>query len=418
MSTPQCPLIRDMSKVFEALERQQNSRTRENGHDRLAAENGASDVAPDDAVEERAGQYELPAVIGAPVGPRSNDGIIFPSLNAAFREGDAAAPAPQARTQTHGRAASTGNQATAYAPATNGLRASTPAESPPRLPGLPNPAAEAKQEQRPPEVIQSVRPVRAPREIPVERMARTQVHPRLILLTEPHAPECEQYRTLRTQLFHAAERKTTQIVVITSALASEGKTSTVLNLALAIAQSKEKRVLVIDGDLRSPNIAAYLGVAPKLGLEEVLEGKREPLDAIVCLDAHELYVLPVRAESEKPTELLSSGRLEMLVREVREYFDFILIDSPPVMPFADARLLANHADAVVLVVRAGLAPYETVEKAVDVLPAQRLLGVVLNGAEHMSGADYYDYPYGYSRRDERRRSVWERIKRRVVGRPG
>ena len=173
-------------------------------------------------------------------------------------------------------------------------------------------------------------------------------------------------------------------------------------------------MLVIDGDLRRPSVAAYLGFRPKSGFEDVLEGKCEPLDAIVCLDAHELYALPVNTVSANPTELLSSERLEMLVRELSEYFDFILIDSPPVMPFADARLLANHSDAVVLGVRAGMAPYETVEKAIDVLPAGRILGVVLNGAEHMSSADYYDYYYNYARRDERRRSVWEKIKRRIV----
>jgi capsular exopolysaccharide synthesis family protein len=263
----------------------------------------------------------------------------------------------------------------------------------------------------PPEKLQQPqaepeRAVKQQREIPVETITQPRLHPRLILLTQPEAPECEQYRTLRTQLFHAAEKKPLQVVTITSTLAGEGKTSTVINLALAIAQSKEKRVLIIDGDLRRPNIATYLGVRAKAGLGEVLTGDIEPLDSIFTLDGYELYVLPVSRETANPTELLSSERFAEMLAELRRYFDFILIDSPPVMPFADTRLLANHTDAVMLVVRAGLAPYETVEKAIEALPAAKMLGVVLNGAQHVKEAGYYDYYY-YSQR--RPHSFWDKL---------
>ena len=267
------------------------------------------------------------------------------------------------------------------------------------------PAAPAAESARP-EILP------APHEIPVEPLQQGALHPRLILLTEPDAPECEQYRTLRTQLFHAADKRRTQVLVVTSATAGEGKTSSALNLALAIAQSKEKRVLVVDGDLRRPNVAAYLGLRPKNGLEDVLEGKCRALDAVFCLDGQELYLLPVAQESRNPTELLSSGRLEATIEELRAWFDFILIDSPPVLPFADARLLANHSDALLLVVRAGLAPYETVEKAIEALPQDRILGVVLNGADPATESGYYDYYYSYADREQRRRSLGERLKDR------
>jgi capsular exopolysaccharide synthesis family protein len=204
-----------------------------------------------------------------------------------------------------------------------------------------------------------------------------------------------------------------QVVTVTSALAGEGKTSTVLNLGLAIAQSKEKRVLIIDGDLRRPNIGAYLGMQPKIGLAETLSGETEALNVIFCVDGQELYVLPVSGESENPTELLSSERLEEMIRLLRGYFDFILIDSPPIMPFADSRLLTNHADAVILVIRSGMTPYETVEKAIDALPAGRILGVVLNSAEHRKEAGYYDYYYNYSGREQRRQSIREKVTHRI-----
>lgn len=368
-----------MSKVFEALERHQKQQLKDQARDPLAPVSPSahqSNGTNGEAAEALTG-FDLLDVIGAPAGRRSNEGMVFPSLNAAMCEATAE---PEAEASMNGSA--------------------VPAASLPAEPETPAP-------------IVGRELVRTTREIPVERVKLSNLHPRLILLTDPNSPECEQYRTLRTQLFLAAEKKPVQVVLITSALAGEGKTSTALNLALSIAQSKEKRVLVIDGDMRRPNVAAYLGIRPGAGLAGVLEGENEPLDSTVCLDAHELYVLPVKAESPNPTELLSSERLELMLEELREYFDFILVDSPPVMPFADARLLANHADAVVLVVRAGFAPYETVEKAIDVLPPGRMLGVVLNGAERLAGADGYDYYYNYARREERRRTVMDKVKDRV-----
>ncbi|MBK9315673.1 MAG: CpsD/CapB family tyrosine-protein kinase [Acidobacteria bacterium] len=250
--------------------------------------------------------------------------------------------------------------------------------------------------------------------VAVERISIPDVHSRLILLTDPDSAECEQFRSLRTQLFHAAENRDLKVVTVTSALAGEGKTSTLLNLALAIAQSKEKRVLVIDGDLRRPNIAAYLGLRPAAGLGETLAGSAGLLDAIRRIDGSELYVLPVIGESPNPTEQLSSACLGEILTELRGCFDFILVDSPPVMPFTDAQLLANHSDGVMMVVRAEMAPYESVEKALATLPASRMLGVVLNGADHDRDSGYYDYYYQDSRRAERDNS-WRGRLRAMAG---
>lgn len=416
-----------MSKVFEALRRQQQNQSTETDRDPLAAETRASGESSPDPAEG----FELPSAIGAPVGPRSNEGALFsappvreesPTLP---RTANTPAPppvAPRSNGKTAAENASAGpavqpaqvTPSTAPVshpaqPARNGVtHKATPVIRRPALsveaPPEPTPAIEQPEETLAPH---------APREIPIEHLSPTQLHPRLILLTEPQTPECEQYRTLRTQIFHAAEKKTTQVIAITSALAGEGKTSTVLNLALAIAQSQEKRVLVIDGDLRRPNVSAYLGVKRRLGLGDVLNGDSETLDAIFGVADLELYVLPVTREALNPTELLSRERFSDMIANLREYFDFILIDSPPVLPFADARLLSNHADAVLLVVRAGLASYDTVEKAIGMLPANRILGVVLNGADHPDEANYYDYYYNYSHGRPRPHTWWEKLKHRL-----
>jgi protein-tyrosine kinase len=423
-----------MSKVFEALLRQQqNEQNGETARDPLAVETGT----PDETAENGESSFELPSVIGAPTGPRSNEGAIFPSFNPAPHS----EPAPAAPVKTNGKTNHPPQPAPSQGLApVNGKRASEPArpaaavaqgarerlrsappiirrapvEVPPtpllpQAPQAPQAEDQATPEKQPQQQLaEPEKPIKRQREIPVEAITQSRLHPRLILLTQPETPECEQYRTLRTQLFHAAEKKPLQVVTITSTLAGEGKTSTVINLALSIAQSKEKRVLIIDGDLRRPNVATYLGVRAKAGLGEVLTGDIEPLDSIFTLDGYELYILPVSREAANPTELLSSERFAEMVTELRTYFDFILIDSPPVMPFADTRLLANHTDAVMLVVRAGLAPYETVEKAIEALPAGKMLGVVLNGAENVQEAGYYDYYY-YSQRQQRPHSIWDKL---------
>ncbi len=429
-----------MSKVFEALQRQQqNEKDKEAGRDPLAGEIGSPETAANGEIQDDPNaNFELPALIGAPTGPRSIEGMIIPAVKTIVedqKEGPAHAQssqASQASQATNGKAVpgnSNGDDGgvlisemveTARPAARRSIE-----QARSHAPTIRRPQPEIQEEQS--EIIDpqpetkraKPRPVeRNPQEIQVERLAATRLHPRLILLTDPQAPECEQYRTLRTEIFHAAARKQTQIIIVTSALAGEGKTSTVLNLAFAIAQSKEKRVLVIDGDLRRPNIASYLGIRPTVGLVEALNGETDIFGSLFCLDEQDLYVMPVVRESNNPTELLSSERFNGIIAQLREYFDFVLVDSPPVMPFADSRLLANHADAVILVVRAGMALYETVEKAIAALPQSRILGVVLNGAEHIKDADYYNYYYNYAEREQRRRTIGGKIANIFRGRWG
>lgn len=425
-----------MSRVFEALQRQQQQDSSEDAaRDPLAAETGT----PDELVENGGNaetHFELPAVIGAPVGPRSNEGALFsapksssfgetPHGNSMTASGEPLAhpaPASQSPVKTNGksvvenqRPSTTNKNGVAEKLKTSPpvIRRTEPESQETKTPETETTEVKSGESAAIQHPQSAIRNQKRQREVRVESIVQSRLHPRLILLTDPLAPECELFRTLRTQLFHAAEKKTAQVIVVTSTLAGEGKTSTVINLALSIAQSKEKRVLIIDGDLRRSNVSSYLGVRPKIGLGEALAGEVEPLDSLYTLEGYELYVLPVTREAANPTELLSSERFTEMIEEMRLYFDFILIDSPPVMPFADARLVANHADAVMMVIRAGMANYETVEKAIEALPAAKMLGVVLNGAEHAKEAGYYDYYYHYAHREERRRSLWSKLLRPI-----
>lgn len=381
-----------MGRVFEALQRQQKRSKRKSPHDRdpLAAQTGTPEEAAD---QEPLTEFELPDRIGAPEAPRSNEGMLLPYLSEDRLNDATSEPA--------------GNDARPpHSPITTG---SLPGELPMMSLGVqhaePTPPGEVRDHYSPPLTLE-------PRVSLSAQLDVSRFHPRLIMVTEPQSPGCEQYRTLRTQVFHAAERRLTQVIVITSAVAGEGKTSTVLNLGWAIAQSKEKRVLVIDSDLRRPNVAAYTGLTPEAGFGEVLDGGCEPLRAVIRAGDQGLYLLPVSREAINPTELLSSERLGEALAEFRKYFDYILIDSPPVVPFADARLLANHADAVMMVVRAGAAPYGTVERAIEALPPGRVLGVVLNGASSDEGS-YYDYYYNYDKRDKRPLFDWGKLSQKL-----
>ncbi len=240
-----------------------------------------------------------------------------------------------------------------------------------------------------------------PEGIEERRLLSSELHPRLIMWTDPETPECEQFRTLRTQIMHEAASRPLQVMAVTSALAGEGKTSTVLNLAASMARSGETRVLVVDGDMRRPNVAAYLGLRPARGLGEALAGDSSPWESLLRLEDSAFYLLPVRREIANPTELLSSSRMVELLATLRRYFDYILIDSPPVLPFADARLLTNLADAAILVIRAGMAPHDVVEKSIAAISPHKILGVVLNGAEDLQEANYYHYYYDSGRRSAR-----------------
>lgn len=384
-----------MARVFDALRREQKRKKRAGEHDPLAR-TILTDAASEQ--EEETSGFDLDAPIGTPAGPRSNEGMLLPGVargqvettplpptvtNAPPLTLPVTVPAAIAPVIATAKLATAPISATASGNAASSVAATVTVES------------EATRIS--PKEFQAPQTKEPPRVAPAQ-LRTAEVHPRLMMLHEPHTSGCEQYRMLRTELFHAAERELTQIIVVTSAIAGEGKTATTLNLALAIAQSPNRRVLVIDGDLRRPNIASYLGLKPFTGFAEVLQDKAELFDAVSQLSEHDLYLLPVKRETKTPTELLSSSRFQAILRELRQYFDFILIDSPPVKPFADARLLANQADATLLIVRAGFAAYETVEEAVQALADYRVLGVVLNGATDVPELENYeDYQLQHGR---------------------
>jgi len=231
------------------------------------------------------------------------------------------------------------------------------------------------------------------------------VEPHLIAVSQPRSAYTEQYRSLRTRILEAGERMQMRAFVITSAGIGEGKTLTALNLAWLLAQTEGVRALVIDSDLRRPCATDYLGIEAKMGLSEVLGGQLSLGDAIVRLEPSGLHLLPGGRPRDDVAELLSGPSYARILNEVRRMFDYIIIDAPPLGIFTDANVLMSRADGGLLVVRAGKTRYSAVEKLLEQMPKERLLGVVLNRTEEQPEAASYYYQHRYYNRESKTTEV-------------
>ena len=232
-------------------------------------------------------------------------------------------------------------------------------------------------------------------------ISAARVEPHLIAVTQPRSAYCEQFRSLRTRILHAGERKKMQAFVVTSAGIAEGKTLTALNLSWLLAQTDGVRAIIIDSDLRHPCASDYLGIDAPLGLSEVLSGEVSLQEAIVRLEPAGLHLLPGGAARDDVAELLSGPKFGRILAELRRMFDYIVIDAPPLGIFTDANVLINKADGALLVVRSGKTRYAAIDRIVEQLPRERMLGVVLNRTDEQLDESSYYYQRRYYRRDDK-----------------
>ena len=206
----------------------------------------------------------------------------------------------------------------------------------------------------------------------------------------------EQYRKLAATLHRVQEEHSLQVIMTASCLPGEGKSLTAINLALTLSGSYERRVLLIDADLRRPTVQRVFQLATITGLDDGLKAEHDrPMPLIQV--AERLSVLPAGRPDPDPLSGLTSDRMTRLVQQARGAFDWVLIDTPPVTLLPDANLLAANVDGVLLVVRAGKAPYHLVKRTVETIGHDRILGVVMNAVDHRhdrNAGGYYEY-YGY-----------------------
>lgn len=202
---------------------------------------------------------------------------------------------------------------------------------------------------------------------------------RLVSLLQPTSFAAEQYRAVRLAIETFRRERGTHVVAVSSPGRSEGKTVTAINLAGALAQAPEARVVLVEGDLRHPRVADYLGLPPAPGLSAYLLDAAMPVERVLVRPAGIAFdVLAAGTPSSMPYELLKSPRLSALLALLRERYDFVLLDTPSVFPFPDVGILRDMVDGVVLVVRANRTPREMLRDGLRAVGRERTLGVIFN----------------------------------------
>jgi capsular exopolysaccharide synthesis family protein len=205
----------------------------------------------------------------------------------------------------------------------------------------------------------------------------------------------EPFRTLRSRLSQIADSRVLKRVVITSSVPAEGKTFVAANLAQSIVRQPDRRVLLIDADLRASRLHLALGAPSTPGLTDYLRGEADEFAIIQSGPDENLCFIPGGNEVSNPSELLLGERMRHLLDVVTPMFDFVILDSPPATPVHDPSVLSDLCDGVLFVVRAGVTDFEVAEKAVAEFREKNLLGVVLNAAERKAAyGQYYNHYTG------------------------
>ena len=204
----------------------------------------------------------------------------------------------------------------------------------------------------------------------------------------------ESYRALRTRLLRQQSSAGLRSIVITSALAGEGKTLTTLNLAQCCAQLREQRVLVVDADLRTRGLTHLLGVSSSRGLSEILSGRVEFEDAAVATNVANLYAVTAGETTTSIPDLFTEPRWKEFMGWCGESFKLVLIDAPPILPVADFELISAECDGVLMVVLARKTKRDLLQKAASQVDPKKLLGVIFNAIDHSRKERDYHHYYG------------------------
>jgi protein-tyrosine kinase len=231
---------------------------------------------------------------------------------------------------------------------------------------------------------------------------RSSMHLNLEVIKDPDSIMSECFRFLRSKITRPANGNPPRSILVTSAIAGEGKSFVASNLAAVIAQGLDEYALLIDADLRKPTLHSRMkSPLPGEGLAGFLS-QNTPLPSLLHKTAIErLSFLPAGAYKKNPAELLSSTKMNSLIQEVRNRYSdrFVVIDSPPVEMAPETSVIANEVDGIIFVVRYGTSPRDTVKSAIERLQKEKLLGVVFNGCNEISGV-YSRYVYTRSGRSK------------------
>ena len=215
-----------------------------------------------------------------------------------------------------------------------------------------------------------------------------------------HQAGTEKFRTLRSRLYQIASAQPLKRILITSSTPAEGKTVVAANLAQSFIRQTNRRVLLIDSDLRASRLHLHLGAPETPGLSDYLQGECDEFQIIQMGMGGNLCLIPGGSDVSNPSELLHSDRMKQLLDRMSVLFDWIILDSPPALAVHDASILADMCDGVLFVVRAGTTDFQLAEKASAEFREKNLLGVVLNRVEKHDAYGGYYYGYEPDKADE------------------
>ncbi|MFI2857094.1 CpsD/CapB family tyrosine-protein kinase [Paenibacillus sp. JSM ZJ436] len=217
----------------------------------------------------------------------------------------------------------------------------------------------------------------------------------LIVQTNPRSPISEAFRSLRTNIDFSSVDEQTQVIMVTSSGPEEGKSTVIANLAVTYAQNHRK-VLLIDADMRKPTVHRTFRLSNRGGLSSYLSHTDAIEDVIQLTNVEDLFVMTAGPIPPNPAEMLSSKSMANMIKALREQFDVILIDAPPILAVTDAQLLASNSDGVLMVIHSGKVKKDIANKAKEMLLRvnARILGVVLNNVKRKTSEEYYYYYYG------------------------
>jgi capsular exopolysaccharide synthesis family protein len=243
--------------------------------------------------------------------------------------------------------------------------------------------------------MEKVAQIKERNQMVVRKIGESNIDPNVISYFDPKAVISEQYKILRTNLLSIKKGTPPKTIVITSSIHSEGKTVTSLNLAVSLSQAVNKpKVLLIDSDMRKGRMMKYLGVPSREGFSEYLQGEKEVNDIVFQLeDIPNLSFIASGMVPENPAELLASSRMKTVLQTVEAEFDFVLLDTPPIISVTDSGILGSQTDGVILVVQAGRTQRGIVRRAEELLYQShtKVLGHVLTNIEYHLPEYIYRY---------------------------
>lgn len=214
---------------------------------------------------------------------------------------------------------------------------------------------------------------------------------RLVCLTDKDSPAAEAFRLLAVRLRNFRKGKALKKVLITSTTPEEGKSFSAANLACTLASSSQERTLLIGGDLRRPTLSKVFGVTMNSGICEYLRGDCALTSSIQRLENTGLWLLPAGSAHGDPLDAIQSTKLPPLLEQLAEWFDWIIIDSPPVLPLADTTVLARMADGILIVARRGITEKRKLQRGLETFESNKLIGALLNSSNSSNEKDYYYY---------------------------